>query len=84
MTLSSALVRLEEIHSIVAGRHLAIFLDYDGTLTPLVLHPENAVLGDEMRRVLRHLASQCTVVEAFVTFKHVLASMRFITQQAMG
>ncbi len=35
------------------GRYrLALFLDYDGTLTPLVEHPSDALLADTIRRVL--------------------------------
>src|SRR5213593_2918064 len=50
----SALDHIQEI----AGRsgHIAIFLDYDGTLTPIVNHPENAWLSHSMRQALRELA----------------------------
>jgi len=41
-----------------AGRRLALFLDYDGTLTPIVEDPEDAVLADEARGVLRRLAAR--------------------------
>jgi trehalose 6-phosphate synthase/phosphatase len=35
------------------GRYrLALFLDYDGTLTPLTDHPDRATLSEEMRRAL--------------------------------
>ena len=43
------------------GRRLALFLDYDGTLTPIVERPEDAVLSAEMRAVLRRLAQRHTV-----------------------
>ena len=33
----------------------AIFLDYDGTLTPIVAHPAEAVLAGDMRAVLERL-----------------------------
>ncbi|GJL55498.1 MAG: hypothetical protein NPIRA02_26300 [Nitrospirales bacterium] len=42
-------------------KHLAIFLDYDGTLTPIVDRPELAVLSDEMRDTLRILADTWTI-----------------------
>jgi trehalose 6-phosphate phosphatase len=39
----------------------AVFLDYDGTLTPIVERPEDAVISDRMREVVRDLATRCTV-----------------------
>lgn len=44
-----------------AGRRLALFLDYDGTLTPIVERPEDAVLDDGTRAVLRRLAGRHAV-----------------------
>lgn len=51
----SALEHVQEI----AGRsgRLAVFLDYDGTLTGIVSHPQDAWLTDSMRQTLRELAS---------------------------
>jgi len=53
---------LEHIQAI-AGRsgRLAVFLDYDGTLTPIVSHPEKALLSDSMRTTLRALAARAPV-----------------------
>jgi len=42
----------------LAGFHLALFLDYDGTLTPIVDHPDQAQLAPAMRRVLRACAAR--------------------------
>ena len=50
----SALEHVQEIAG-DSGR-LAVFLDYDGTLTPIVSHPEDAWLTDSMRQTLRKLA----------------------------
>jgi trehalose 6-phosphate phosphatase len=51
----SALDYVQEI----AGHtdRLAVFLDYDGTLTPIVSHPQDAWLADSMRQTLRELAN---------------------------
>jgi trehalose 6-phosphate phosphatase len=51
----SALEHVQEI----AGRdnRIAVFLDYDGTLTPIVSHPEDAWLSDSARQALRELAA---------------------------
>jgi trehalose-phosphatase len=43
------------------GKRLAVFLDYDGTLTPIVSRPEAAVLSDRMRTIIRRLAGHCAV-----------------------
>ena len=45
----------------IGGRRPAVFLDYDGTLTPIVAHPDMAVLAPETRRVLEELAQVTTV-----------------------
>jgi trehalose 6-phosphate phosphatase len=39
----------------------AVFLDYDGTLTPIVDRPEDAVMTARMRETVRGLAERCTV-----------------------
>ncbi|WP_316979659.1 trehalose-phosphatase [Shumkonia mesophila] len=59
--LPSALDRLDELGRRLAGRKPAVFLDYDGTLTPIVERPELAVLSDSMRRIVRDLARRCPV-----------------------
>jgi trehalose-phosphatase len=38
-----------------------VFLDYDGTLTPIVERPEDARLADNVRQILKKLAQHCTV-----------------------
>jgi alpha,alpha-trehalase len=55
--LPSALARWDEIGARLAGRGLAVFLDYDGTLTPIVERPEDAQLSKETRRSLEKLAA---------------------------
>lgn len=37
----------------------ALFLDYDGTLTPIVDHPDDAVLSGSMRTTLKRLSGLC-------------------------
>jgi trehalose-phosphatase len=57
--ISSALKNVQEIAR--HGRRLAVFLDYDGTLTPIVSHPEKALLSDSMRQALQSLVLQAPV-----------------------
>src|SRR5712671_2478355 len=53
---------LEHVQDIARrGDRLAVFLDYDGTLTPIVSHPEDAWLSDSMRQTLRSLAARVPV-----------------------
>ena len=59
--LPSALGALDAIRERIAERPVMVFLDYDGTLTPIVRRPEDAVLADEMRACLRALAARVPV-----------------------
>lgn len=54
----SALARWDELKRDLDGRTPAIFLDYDGTLTPIVERPERAVLAEPMRRIVQRLAER--------------------------
>jgi alpha,alpha-trehalase len=59
--LPSALHALGELAARFDQELPVVFLDYDGTLTPIVEHPEQAVLAEEMRRALETLSGACTV-----------------------
>jgi trehalose-phosphatase len=59
--LPSALTRIGEIIRWLEGKQTALFLDYDGTLTPIVERPEQADLSPQMRAILKILAERCTV-----------------------
>jgi trehalose 6-phosphate phosphatase len=56
--IQSALDRFDEIIAAARGNQVAVFLDYDGTLTPIVSQPEEALLSDSMREALQELASR--------------------------
>ena len=55
----SALTDFHDIASVLKGRRPAVFLDYDGTLTPIVDTPAQAVLSEAMRETLRRLGDRC-------------------------
>jgi trehalose 6-phosphate phosphatase len=59
--LPHALADHERLRERLAGRQPAVFLDYDGTLTPIVDRPEDAVISETMREAVRGLAGRCTV-----------------------
>ncbi|MDD5614497.1 MAG: trehalose-phosphatase, partial [Candidatus Omnitrophica bacterium] len=52
---------LHKAGRILTKDNLVVFLDYDGTLTPIVDKPELAVLSDRMRGLLIELSQKCTV-----------------------
>lgn len=51
---------IEEVLRRLGEKRVAVFSDYDGTLTPIVARPELAVLDEDMRETLRRLAAHCT------------------------
>jgi alpha,alpha-trehalase len=57
----SALNLIHEIIAGAGGKKPAVFLDYDGTLTPIVSHPADAWLSESMRQTLASLASRVPV-----------------------
>jgi trehalose 6-phosphate phosphatase len=59
--LPNALADGDRLARLLAGRRPAVFLDYDGTLTPIVDRPEDALIADSMRAAVRALATRCSV-----------------------
>jgi len=59
--LPHALQQQEQIVSRLQGKRPVLFLDYDGTLTPIVDRPELAVLDPAMRSAVAELARRCAV-----------------------
>ena len=57
----NAIEAFDEIQSLAKGMKVVIFFDYDGTLTPIVSHPELAVLADDMKETLETLTKYYTV-----------------------
>lgn len=60
-TLAKVWDREAEIRQRLSGREIIVFLDYDGTLTPIVEDYRKAYLSDEMRETVRELATRCRV-----------------------
>ena len=56
-----ALDDIDALLAAIGDRTPAIFLDYDGTLTPIVERPEWAVLSDEDRTVVQTLSQKVPV-----------------------
>lgn len=52
---------LQDIPKLINGKKPAVFLDYDGCLSPIVKDPDKAVMTEEMRDTLKRLANVCSV-----------------------
>lgn len=57
----NALADWDAISASLAGKSLVVFLDYDGTLTPIVSEPSKALITAEQRARVARLASKCPV-----------------------
>ncbi|KAJ1268380.1 hypothetical protein BS78_07G130400 [Paspalum vaginatum] len=52
----SALGKFEQVVAASKGKQIVVFLDYDGTLSPIVDDPDAAYMSDTMRRAVRSVA----------------------------
>ncbi|KAI4337953.1 hypothetical protein L6164_016314 [Bauhinia variegata] len=57
----SALRHFDRLMKGATGKRIVVFLDYDGTLSPIVNNPDRAFMSDEMRAVV------CEVAKCFPT-----------------
>ena len=60
-TVSLVVERTEEVRDFLKNQKLAVFLDYDGTLTPIASTPSGALLADDMKAALDRLSNLCPV-----------------------
>ena len=57
--LPHAIQRMDEIQSRLVSKKAAVFLDYDGTLAPIVNRPDEGCISDEVRGLVGRLAQCC-------------------------
>ena len=48
----------DELREDFINRHIYLFIDYDGTLTPIVEQPDKAAISWDMRNLLRDLSTK--------------------------
>jgi len=66
----------DDLRGELRGKRPVIFLDYDGTLTPIVDDPDAAILSDRMRATIKDLARHHTV--AIVSGRDVATMRRLV------
>lgn len=59
--LPDAIEEFEEIFEIIGSKKPTLFLDYDGTLTPIVSNPEMAILSDRAKKIMKELSESINV-----------------------
>ena len=59
--LPHALDKGEALARHLAGKRVAVFLDYDGTLTPIRDRPNEAIISESMRETVQRLAERVPV-----------------------
>lgn len=52
---------ISDVQALLKGKQIILFLDYDGTLTPIVDTPDLAIISDKMRQTVREAATVMTV-----------------------
>ncbi|CAM9204291.1 unnamed protein product, partial [Heterosigma akashiwo] len=50
---TNALDKFGDLQNLIGGKNLVLFLDYDGTLTPIVSQPDQARISDENREIVQ-------------------------------
>jgi alpha,alpha-trehalase len=75
-SLPSALDHIPQIFQEVKDRNIALFLDYDGTLTPIVNDPDKAFLEDNTRQILKKVAGKWVV--AVISGRDLQAIQNFV------
>ena len=81
LSLPSALKSIKILFPTI--RHgIAIFLDYDGTLTPIVEKPELAILSDSMRKTIGRLVSRFSVT--IVSGRDVNVIAKLVAVKGLG
>ncbi|MFC3415398.1 trehalose-phosphatase [Algoriphagus hitonicola] len=59
--LPDAIQNIEEIFKQIGSKQPALFLDYDGTSTPIVPNPEDAILSVQAKKILKQLSQKINV-----------------------
>lgn len=79
-TLPNALTQQSQLLSQIKNKKIAAFFDYDGTLTPIVSQPEQAVLSESMRKTIIDFAKNFPVALISGRDKNNLKSLVNIPQ----
>lgn len=56
--------------SITKGKELVVFLDYDGTLSPITDDPDQAYMSDAVSSLHRSISTTSLVVSDFMNYDY--------------
>mmetsp|Transcript_24859 Transcript_24859/g.59783 ORF Transcript_24859/g.59783 Transcript_24859/m.59783 type:complete len:352 (-) Transcript_24859:88-1143(-) len=77
----NALKAFEEIRNQVSQRHLAVFLDYDGTLTPIVDNPDEAKISHQVKNAVEDISMKYPT--AIITGRSIKAITQFVKLESV-
>jgi trehalose 6-phosphate synthase/phosphatase len=64
-------------------QRLALFLDYDGTLTPLCAHPDDAVLSPPMRKAILSCAARSDTDVSIISGRSLEGIRKMVDEQGL-
>ncbi|XP_055389081.1 uncharacterized protein LOC129618339 [Condylostylus longicornis] len=70
--------RKHQVLADLRGKRIFMFLDYDGTLTPIISNPAEAILSERIRKILYGLAHSDQVTVGVVTGRALRSIKGFI------
>jgi trehalose-phosphatase len=65
--MKSLLTEIDHLLAGLKGKKIYLFLDYDGTLTPIAATPDKARLSEEMRRALKNISQNQLIKPVIIT-----------------
>lgn len=65
--MKSLLREIDHLLTGLKGKRIYLFLDYDGTLTPIAATPDRAKLSTKMRELIRHMLKTTTIIPVIIS-----------------
>ena len=69
--MENLLCQWDLIKNRIKGKNISLFLDYDGTLAPIVEQPEDAIMSSEMRDMLSFISTVPGVIVSIISGRSI-------------